>query len=57
LERRKTEAQVKHVIRKNKETRTQAINTDHLCTICGRAFHVGIGLVSHFRSHNNATHI
>jgi hypothetical protein len=29
-ERRKPEAQVKRVIRKNTETRTQAINTDHL---------------------------
>jgi hypothetical protein len=38
VERRKTEAQVKRVIRKNKDTITQAINTDHLCTIYGRAF-------------------
>jgi hypothetical protein len=56
-ERRKTVAQVKRVMRKNKETRTQAINTAHLCPICGSTFHARIGLVSHFRSHKNVTHI
>jgi hypothetical protein len=56
-ERRKTEAEVKPVIRKNKESRTQAINTDHVCTICGRAYHARIGLVGHFHPHKNVKHV